>query len=78
MGDNDLQNRNLGCKTSPDLFFPEQRETAKAAKALQMCRSCPVRTQCLDLAIRRREKFGIWGGTTPAERERIRRSRTAA
>jgi len=64
----------------PELFFPigtsgpalEQVEQAKA-----VCRRCPVSEQCLAEALRRREMYGIWGGTTEAERaELIRRRRT--
>ncbi|NKR30066.1 WhiB family transcriptional regulator [Rhodococcus hoagii] len=66
------------CKTAPDLFFPEKLETRKADKAMRMCMGCPVRADCLDHAIAQREEHGIWGGTTPAERDRLRRSRTAA
>lgn len=66
------------CKNAPELFFPEKGETSKTATAMRMCMGCPVRPDCLDDAIARREKHGIWGGTTPAERERLRRSRAAA
>ena len=41
--------------------------------------SCPVRTECLDYAISRPEKYGTWGGLNEDERasERRRRMRRA-
>jgi len=44
----------------PDLFFPERWESGDAAEAI--CAGCPVRRCCLDGAIDRGERFGIWGG----------------
>lgn len=53
---------------SPAPFFPEQGQTAAQAK--EVCARCPVRQQCLAANLGERE--GVWGGTTPAERRRIR------
>lgn len=55
------------------MFFPEQGESAAHARAV--CRSCPVRLECLDDAIERQELFGIWGGLDSRERSTIRRVR---
>ena len=47
--------------------------------AKQLCATCPVTDQCLEHAIRHREREGVWGGTTPTDRLRIiRRRRYAA
>ena len=60
----------------PELFFPEgtagpaRRESDQAK---QVCQACPVRTPCLDFALRYGHAFGIWGGTTEGERRGIRR-----
>lgn len=54
----------------PDLFFPKRGEDSAAAKAV--CRGCTVRQDCLDYALRQRELFGIWGGTSERERRHIR------
>jgi WhiB family transcriptional regulator, redox-sensing transcriptional regulator len=59
-----------------DIFFPDSE--SDAAPALEVCASCPVRTQCLDWAIATRQHDGVWGGTTESERKRIRRRRAAA
>jgi transcription factor WhiB len=50
----------------PDLFYPDT--PAQADQARQICRTCPVRVQCLTAAVRDREDFGIRGGLTPQER----------
>ncbi|MBX6370704.1 MAG: WhiB family transcriptional regulator [Acidothermus sp.] len=44
----------------PDLFFAESLDEIEAAKAL--CRRCPVRRECLEAALARREACGVWGG----------------
>ncbi len=64
----------------PDLFFPIATgpvEAKQVAMARRICAGCPVRQQCLDFAMRTGETHGIWGGTTPEERLRARRARTA-
>lgn len=35
------------------------------------CSECPVRSDCLAQALRRREAWGVWGGFTPTARERL-------
>lgn len=61
----------------PGLFFDDQggrpaegNQTFPEARAV--CRSCGVRAECLEHALRH-ERFGIWGGTSPRERTRLRR-----
>ncbi|WP_177891094.1 WhiB family transcriptional regulator [Vallicoccus soli] len=44
----------------PELFFAESPQDVEDAKAL--CRSCPVREQCLASALDRHEPWGVWGG----------------
>lgn len=36
------------------------------------CDGCPVRSACLEEAVRTGEHFGVWGGTTPGDRGRMR------
>jgi WhiB family redox-sensing transcriptional regulator len=68
------------CRSAdPDLFFPiaEVPATERQVRLAQrICAGCAVRQQCLDFAMRTGEAYGIWGGTTPAERIRVRRART--
>jgi WhiB family redox-sensing transcriptional regulator len=54
-----------------DIFYPEVGQgTVKVAKSI--CLGCPVRELCLEYALKRSEPHGIWGGTTPRERRRMR------
>lgn len=41
------------------------------SRALAVCRTCPVKAPCLRFAIKVNETHGVWGGATPAERERL-------
>lgn len=52
----------LPCQSPPtlDLWFAERGEDVERAKAL--CADCPLRTACLDGALRRQEPWGVWGG----------------
>lgn len=73
----------LCAQTDPDLWYPELGGHAQAALARRICRACPVRAECLDYALAGADTWnglttGIWGGTTPRERARIRRARKAA
>lgn len=52
----------------PQIFFPD---TANSAPAKEVCAPCPVRSECLDHALRY-ERIGIWAGTTERERRRMR------
>jgi WhiB family redox-sensing transcriptional regulator len=54
-----------------DLFFPERGSSTVKAKAI--CNACPVQKECLDFAVERKERFGIWGGKSERERRAIRR-----
>ena len=60
----------------PERFFPESGEQTKAAEAKAICASCQVRDQCRDLAVKAAggldHDHGVFGGTLPAERSRLR------
>ena len=49
-----------GSSALVDLFFSEQLDDIAAAKAF--CAGCPVKDDCLDGALTRREPWGVWGG----------------
>jgi len=62
---------------------PGKGEHASAKTATRICQLCPVRTQCLDYALSGADTWGgiatgIWGGTTPQQRDRLRHQRNAA
>lgn len=63
---------------NPDLFFPIDGDEVGVARAKQLCARCPVRVTCLRLAIVRRERYGVFGGMTAAERRAIERQLTVA
>lgn len=42
-------------------------------QARAICGACPVKEECLDYALRERERYGMFGGLTPIERLRIER-----
>jgi WhiB family redox-sensing transcriptional regulator len=44
----------------PDLWFAESPTELEQAKAL--CVECPIRRECLTLALERQEPWGVWGG----------------
>jgi WhiB family redox-sensing transcriptional regulator len=70
------------CLTAdPDLFFPVATGTVavqQAERARRICDGCRVRRQCLQFAMDFGEAHGIWGGTTPEERQRARLGEAAA
>ena len=49
--------------------------TEEAREAVKICRSCPVVEQCRAYAVKHSYAAGIWGGTTQADRKRIRKNR---
>ncbi len=63
----------------PELFIgddirsgPLPTRTERAA--LEWCRRCPVQVECLEYALdteSRDMRHGVWGGTTPLQRQRI-------
>lgn len=64
--------------SSVDVFFPSEAElehplhrAASAQAAKLICDGCPVVRQCLDHALAVPERFGVWGGLTPRERQHI-------
>lgn len=42
--------------------------------AVQLCKSCPLKEQCIEWAITH-DEYGIWGGTFEGTRRKIRKAR---
>lgn len=61
------------CHEDPELFFSLSKDAIADAK--DICAGCPVRELCLEAALDRNEKYGVWGGTTYDERRRLLRDR---
>lgn len=63
-------------QTDPDAFFPEKG--GSTAEAKRICFSCPVSDTCLEWALVKGERFGIYGGKSERERRAITKQRKAA
>jgi WhiB family redox-sensing transcriptional regulator len=71
------------CQDEPELFFPVDGEMGRVAyrrvqAAKAVCEDCPVKAKCLEYALDAREEFGVWGGTTPRDRDAILAQRELA
>lgn len=40
--------------------------------AREICAECPIQKRCLEIALERHEPWGVWGGATPPDREKLR------
>lgn len=74
------ENGGVECAQVPHVFYPEDFHTSSQSMGMvrlaeetarQICMRCPVISQCLRVGLR--EEYGIWGGTTPKQRQKIRR-----
>lgn len=59
-----------------DDFYPETGNVP--TRAMKACAACVVRHQCLEHALDHGELYGVWGGTTPEQRRRLRKARRVA
>lgn len=62
-------------QTDPDAFHSMHNITdEKMLSLLRACSVCTISDQCLDIALEQlvEEDWGVWGGTTRAERKDIR------
>lgn len=55
-----------------ELFFSVDELDRQSA--IQLCKRCEVQSNCLAYAISHPEVLGVWGATSPEERERMRRA----
>lgn len=55
-----------------DLWFPDPGDRATHRAAVAVCEGCPVRRECLDYAQVNVIRFGIWGGLSDRDRQRLR------
>jgi WhiB family redox-sensing transcriptional regulator len=59
--------------TNATAFFPSDGSGVEAVQ--RVCAHCPVRLDCLEYALTNRLDYGVWGGTSERERQRILRVR---
>ena len=62
--------RALCTQVDPELFYPAPGSTAAPAK--RVCRQCPVADACLAYALEHDERWGVWGGLSERQREKLR------
>lgn len=59
-----------------EMFYPDAERRARAdtasLAAYWTCRGCRVRQVCLEYALETDQRHGIWGGTSPEQRLRLR------
>lgn len=65
----------LCATTDSEIFFPEKKGDASAAK--RVCASCDVVTECLAYALRTRQTVGVWGGKTERQLRDMRKKARA-
>lgn len=71
----------LACRSNPDQWFlelplkgkhykvAEAKVVRKSKEAIETCFLCPARLECEQEGMKEENlEWGIWGGTTPAER----------
>ena len=61
------------CRTLDQaIFFPDAGDAEAVEQAKRICGECPVMDECLSYAVGTNQTEGLWGGTTPSERRRLR------
>jgi WhiB family redox-sensing transcriptional regulator len=68
----------VDCEDFPELYFPEPpygQMTWDIRTAKEICEQCPLRTECLEFAIKADITDGIWGGLLPEERKKLTKRR---
>jgi WhiB family transcriptional regulator, redox-sensing transcriptional regulator len=68
---------NAACLEHPAEWFTGPHQPGDTQRAIDVCNTCPVKQPCLHAAleIEVSADLGIWGGTTPTTRRRLRRER---
>jgi hypothetical protein len=65
---------NAPCQTvDPELFFPDPTDVIGIKKAKTLCDNCDqkIKTKCLSFALSNKIRYGVWGGLTSDEREKL-------
>lgn len=63
----------------PEIFFPVgeigSANLLQIEEAKTYCRRCPIKRGCLEDALIRGTQYGVWGGTSEADRRNLLRRR---
>jgi WhiB family transcriptional regulator, redox-sensing transcriptional regulator len=66
-------------QTDPETFFaPDDAGPNWYTDAITVCQGCPIRSTCLAYAIENGIEYGVWGGSTEADRRRWTQETQAA
>lgn len=71
MQDFRITNGRALCLGHPELVDNDNDAEVASPDVQKMCRACPIMYTCLEIGLVCRMEFGIWGGTTAAQRKRI-------
>ena len=71
---NATQGATLPCRGGTEWFSEDPRLQRRAA---ELCTPCTIRPACRAFAIAAAQVTGVWGGTTPEDRARLRRKAAA-
>lgn len=63
----------LCAQADPRIFHAEPGEHDKVAQAKEVCGACPLLEACFTFAMETDQRFGVWGGTSPEDRKRLRK-----
>ncbi len=66
--------RKCDAVTGPTTDLWYSVKPAERRKAIDICSMCPVRVQCLEAALKNRERWGVWGGVDLEEPKRASRA----
>ncbi|MFT7872956.1 MULTISPECIES: WhiB family transcriptional regulator [Amycolatopsis] len=73
MANNEAQwHHKAACRSRPDLDW-HSTDPDQLASCRVICTSCEVREPCLALALANHDPWGLWGGLSPGEREKLAR-----
>lgn len=59
---------------NPETWFPTDKNHRRQwDEAQRICvMECPVRDDCLRYALEANEQYGVWGGMTPEQRQKLK------
>lgn len=69
----------LCAQVGGDTHYPEQGggNAGTLNEARRLCRACAVSTECLAYALANDERWGVWAGTTPNQRAKMKGRRAS-
>lgn len=62
-------------QSDPDAWYPEKGRKDSVQIAKRVCKTCPIRERCLEIALETDERYGVWGGLSERERRKLKKGR---